>query len=77
MDLAQNIEDIMATLPVMMFGSSLPGPLYRALPQRAAFLEAVDVYDGVIARVIKERHAKGLDPANDVDFLGRAVQVNR
>jgi hypothetical protein len=59
-DVAGMLADLAATFPFLYFGATLPPLLYRALPQRAAFLSALDGFDAVIARVVRERLAAGL-----------------
>jgi len=79
-DVAGMLTDIAASFPAIigaqLIGSQLPPALYRALPQRATFLQALDGFDRVIARVVRERRAAGLHPGQDMDFLGRAVQAD-
>jgi cytochrome P450 len=69
-DLAGMLADLSATFIPLVLSARLPPLLYRALPQRAAFLSALDGFDAVIARVVRERLAAGLNPDQDVDFLG-------
>jgi cytochrome P450 len=69
-DVAGMLADLSATFVFLFFGAKLPPLLYRALPQRAVFLSALDRFDAVIARVVRERLEEGLDPNHDVDFLG-------
>ena len=69
-DVAGMLADLADNFLALAIGALLPPALYRALPQRVPFLAALDSFDGVIARVIGQRRAAGLDPAQ-----GRAAQV--
>jgi hypothetical protein len=60
-------------VPVLLINdppARLPPTVYRAMPQRATFLAATAGVDAVIERVVRERRAAGLDPSQDMDFLG-------
>jgi hypothetical protein len=56
-DIARMLATLSAILPALLIGGLLPPVLYRMLPQRAAFLSALDEFDAVIARVTRERLA--------------------